>query len=182
MTRAIFEAANHAVGAAGENKRRPSGDFPLSGVATCGSCGGRMVGSRGGADKRRVYRCATRCDAPAVVTADKLEAYVVGVLREAFEHPGFEVGSPRPDADAAVAAVEDAERELDEFGSDLTARKRLGHRYHRHLEQRVAAVEAAEEQLREALASVEQARVVIPDELWDDLQPAELGGRSTRWP
>jgi site-specific DNA recombinase len=174
VTRAIFEAANHAIGDVGENKRRPAGDFPLSGIAACGSCGGKMVGGRGGADKRRVYRCAARCDAPAVVTAANLEALVVGELREAFKHPGFEVGSASPDADAAVTAVEDAERELDEFASDLTARKRLGHRYHRHLDQRVAAVEAAEEQLREALAGAEQPRIVVPDELWDDLQPGEL--------
>jgi site-specific DNA recombinase len=174
VTRTIFEAANHAIGDVGENKRRPAGDFPLSGIAACGSCGGKMVGGRGGADQRRVYRCAARCNAPAVVTAANLEALVVGELREAFKHPGFEVGSASPDADAAVKAVEDAERELDEFASDLTARKGLGHRYHRHLEQRVAAVEAAEEQLREALAGAEQARIVVPDELWDDLQPGEL--------
>jgi DNA invertase Pin-like site-specific DNA recombinase len=174
VTRAIFEAANHAIGDVGENKRLPAGDFPLSGVAACGSCGGRMVGGRGGADKRRVYRCADRCNAPVVITASNLEAYVVGELREAFQHPGFEVGTPSPDTDAAVAAVEEAEAELEAFGSDLTARKRFGHRYHHHLEQRVAAVEQAEQQLRDALTNAEQPRIVIAAELWDDLEPAEL--------
>ena len=89
-------------------------------------------------------------------------------------HPGFEVGMPSPDTDAAVEALEDAERELEAFGSDLTARKRFGHRYHAFLEQRAAAVEAAQEELRETLASAEPPRIVVPDELWDDLEPAEL--------
>ncbi len=173
VTRAIFEAANHGIGEVGE-RRLPAGDFPLSGVAECGSCGGHMVGGRGGSDKRRVYRCANRCEAPTVVSADLLEPHVVGELREAFRHPGFQVGSVSPDTDAAVAAVEEAERELDAFASDLKARRRLKHRYDRHLEQRVAAVENAEEALRAALAQAEHARVVVPDELWDDLQPAEL--------
>jgi DNA invertase Pin-like site-specific DNA recombinase len=175
VTRATFEAANHAIGDVGENKRRPAGDFPLSGVASCGSCNGRMVGARGGADNRRMYRCADRsCDARATVTAANLEAHVVATLREAFKHPGFEVGTPSPDTDAAVEALEDAERELEAFGSDLTARKRFGHRYHHFLEQRAAAVEAAQEELREALASAEPPRKVVPDELWDTLEPAEL--------
>ena len=175
VTRAIFEAANHRVGEVGDGeRRRPRGDFPLSGVAECEFCGGRMVGGRGGADNRRMYRCADRCDEPALVTASNLEALVVGELREAFQHPGFEVGTPNPDTDAAVAAVEEAERELEAFGSDLTARRRFGHRYHHHLEQRAAAVESAEQQLREALASVEQPRIVVPAELWDELEPAEL--------
>jgi DNA invertase Pin-like site-specific DNA recombinase len=173
VTRAAFEAANHAIGDVGE-RRLPAGDFPLSGIAACDACGGRMVGGRGGTDKRRVYRCADRCDAPTVVTASNLEAHVIGELRDAFQHPGFEVGTPNPDVDAAVAAVEEAESELEAFGSDLTARRRFGHRYHHHLEQRVSAVESAEEELRAALADVEQGRIVVPAELWDDLQPAEL--------
>jgi DNA invertase Pin-like site-specific DNA recombinase len=174
VTRAIFEAANHRVAQEAGERRSPRGDFPLSGVAVCGSCGGHMVGGRGGADKRRVYRCADRCDAPVVVSADPLESYVVDELREAFQHPGFQVGDASPDVDAAVAAVEEAERELDAFASDLTARKVLGERYHSHLTERAEAVEQAEARLHDALAAVERPRIVVPAELWDDLQPAEL--------
>jgi DNA invertase Pin-like site-specific DNA recombinase len=173
VTRAIHEAANHAVGV-GE-ARRPSAEFPLSGVAECESCGGRMIGSRGGGDKRRMYRCGTRCDAPAAISADAFEAHVVGVLRAAFQHPGFQVGTGTPAVDAATAAVEEAERELDAFAADQTARRLLGDRYHPNLVARVDAVDEARARLHEALTAVDATRVVVPAELWDDLQAAERG-------
>lgn len=173
VTRAIFEAANHAIGDVGE-RRLPAGDFPLSGVASCATCGGRLVGGRGGPDARRMYRCADRCNAPVATSAEPLEAHVVGILREAFQHPGFQVGAENPDVDAAVAAVEDAERELDAFASDLQARTMLGERYHDALSTRVRAVDSAQDAMQAVLASNAQARVVVPAELWDDLAPAEL--------
>ena len=51
----------------------------------------------------------------------------------------------------------------------------LGERYHHHLQQRAEAVEQAREQLQAVIADAEDAAVVVPDELWDDLTPAELG-------
>jgi uncharacterized membrane protein len=51
----------------------------------------------------------------------------------------------------------------------------LGERYHHHLQQRAEAVEQAREQLQAVIADAEDAEVVVPDELWDDLTPAELG-------
>ena len=173
VTRVIFEAAKRAAGEGGKRRRRADA-FPLSGVGTCGSCDGRLVGGRGGNDHRRVYRCAARCAAPVVISADLLEAHVVTELRGAFDHPGFQVGETSSAADEAVTVVEEAERRLDEFASDLTARELLGHRYHHHLEQRVTAVREAGERLQDALASAAPARVIVPDELWDDLAPAEL--------
>lgn len=168
--RAVFEAAQHVP----TGQRRPRGDFPLSGVASCGTCGGKMVGARGGGDNRRMYRCATRCDRPAVVSADLLEGHVVGVLQEAFEHPGFQVGSGQPDLAEVERTLLDAEAELDTFAADTTARRLLGHRYHPALQARAQAVDDAREALREVLAASERSRVVIPAELWADLEPAEL--------
>lgn len=133
-----------------------------------------MVGGRGGADGRRMYRCAARCAAPATISADLLEAHVVALVREAFEHPGFRVGGDDPDARAAEAALEDAERLLEEFASDIEKQKLLGHRYNHHLHQRVEAVTDAREELRRVMAGTAVARVIVPDELWDDLEPAEL--------
>jgi hypothetical protein len=97
---------------------------------------------------------------------------------------GYRVGQDDVDTSELVAAVEDAERQIDEFASDLAARDMLGDRYHRHLQQRVDAVRDAEAALRDAVAAAPAARVVIPDELWDTLEPAELaevlrGGLST---
>ncbi len=174
VSRAIFERVKHVL----EGRvipRRAKGVFPLSGVAACGTCGGHMIGGRGGADKRRVYRCAGRCAQPATVSADPLEAYVVALLRDAFQHPGFRVGGDdNPAVATAEAALLEAEVLLDEFASNMETQKLLGHRYHHHLEQRVAAVDSGREQLRKAMSNSAAPRVVVPAELWDELEPAEL--------
>jgi site-specific DNA recombinase len=174
VSRAIFQAARHQLGS-GERVRRPKEDFPLSGVAVCGTCAAHMVGARGGADARRMYRCSRRCEAPAVTSAVPLEQHVVTFLREAFRHPGMRVGGESADISAAETALLEAEHELDAFASDLNARRLLRDRYHYHLQQRVDALEQAREQLHTAMAAAVDSAVVVPDELWDDLTPAELG-------
>jgi DNA invertase Pin-like site-specific DNA recombinase len=174
VTRAIFEAVRHQLGS-GERTRRPKEDFPLSGVAVCGTCAAPMVGGRGGGDARRMYRCSRRCKAPAVTSAVPLEEHVVAFLREAFQHPGMRVCRESADMSAAEATLLEAEHELDAFASDLSARRLLGDRYHHHLQQRVDAVEQAREHLHAVMAAADDSAVVVPDELWDDLTPAELG-------
>jgi hypothetical protein len=169
--RATFEAAGRDTD---QPARRPSGDFPLSGLAVCGTCGSGLVGGRGGADNRRVYRCSARCDAPPVVTADLLEAYVVGLVRAWYRDAEVTVGEQGSDTAGLVAAVEDAERALDAFAADTKARALLGHRYHRALEAHTRAVDEAEEALRAAVSRAGRARVIVPDEVWDSLEPAEL--------
>jgi hypothetical protein len=134
-----------------------------------------MVGGRGGADARRMYRCSKRCKAPAVTSAVPLEQHVVAFLREAFQHPGMQVGGESPHLAAAENALVEAEHELDAFASDLSARRLLGDRYHHHLRLRVEAVDEAREQLHAIMTVAEDSTVVVPDELWDDLTPAELG-------
>jgi DNA invertase Pin-like site-specific DNA recombinase len=173
VTRAIFEAVRRQLGN-GERVRRASGCFPLSGVAACGTCGGPLVGGRGGAGRRRMYRCSARCQAPVSTSAELLERHVVDYLRDAFRHPGLRVGEGSVDVTAAEAALMDAEQELDAFASDLDARRLLGDRYHHHLRQRVDAVDQAREHLHAAIASAEGSTIVVPAELWDDLRPAEL--------
>lgn len=170
--RATFEAATHGLSARG--RRRPSGDYPLTGLVVCGTCGGGMVGGRGGADNRRVYRCAARCDAPPVVTADLLEAHVVGLVRDRYRNAQVTVGEHDAGSTEAVALVEEAERALDAFAADTKARQVLGHRYHRALEAHARAVEEAEEALRATVARAGQSRQIVPDEAWDSLEPAEL--------
>jgi len=170
VTRPVFEAAQHDVG----ELRAPNADFPLTGIAACGSCGGRLIGGRGGPDKRRMYRCASRCDAPVATSAVPLETHVVAELRAAFEHPGFRVGTETGDVKAAETALLEAETDLEQFAGDMTARKLLGHRYHAHLESRVNAVDEARQLLRQAMADTSGARIVVPAELWGDLTPAEL--------
>ena len=54
VSRATFEAAQPEPSA----RRRPKATFPLSGLARCASCDSPLVGARGGADNRRMYRCS----------------------------------------------------------------------------------------------------------------------------
>lgn len=173
VSRRTFEIAQHTIGEAIRVRARAD-VFPLSGVAQCGTCGTKLIGARGGNDARRMYRCSAHasCAAPVATSAEPLEAHVTTVLREAFEHPGFQVGEPDPSIDAKVVAVQDAERELDAFASDLTGRKLLGERYHRHLQERVEAVSKAQSEL--AAVASRPARVVLPAELWDELTVSEL--------
>jgi site-specific DNA recombinase len=169
-TRPIFEAAQSVPA-----RRRASDTFPLSGVIRCGSCGAEMIGSRGG-QGQRTYRCSAtlalskqKCDAGAVVTADRIETYLNQHARELLA--GLRATVSGPDADdleSLEEALARAEAELDEFASDLTMRRALGERYHRHLEQRVRAVEAAQEAYREAAKRAQPQLVLTGPEMVDD--------------
>jgi site-specific DNA recombinase len=175
VRRIAFENVQRIL-AAPVKRRRAKEVFPLSHVARCASCGGALVGARGGNDARRMYRCADRktCAAPVALSAQPLEDLVVAQLREAFDHPGFRIGQEGPDTAAAEEALREAENELDAFASDLTMRKALGHRYHHHLQQRIDAVDEMRAALHDALAEADASRVVVPAELWDELDPLEL--------
>jgi site-specific DNA recombinase len=173
VPRGLFEQVKRILDRPVQRRAKPA-DFPLSGLAECGSCGGRMVGGRGGPDARRMYRCATRCDGQAAVGAERLEKHVVGLLREAFTEPAFKVGGESVEVIEAEVALADAEAELDAFASDVKVRRLLGDRYHRNLERRVDAVNEARERLGVAMDATESAHVVVPAELWDSLEPSEL--------
>jgi site-specific DNA recombinase len=174
VDRATFDRARHQLGD-GKRTRRPKQDFPLSGVGACGTCGAPLVGGRGGPDARRMYRCSARCDKPVATSAESLEQHVVQWLRDRFQHPGMRVGGDAPDVREAETTLAGAENELDVFASDLDARRLLGDRYHHHLEQRVQAVESASARLQEILDAAEGTTVIVPSELWDDLEAVELG-------
>jgi DNA invertase Pin-like site-specific DNA recombinase len=155
-------------------RRKAKEEYPLSGVATCATCGNHMIGGRGGADARRMYRCSRRAKGCAVLSAEPLEAFVVNALRAAFQHSGFRVGGTAVAVTNAEATLVEAEQELDLFASDVDARRLLGERYHRHLADRVENVERARDALREAMGASDDAVTVIPDELWESLEPEEL--------
>jgi DNA invertase Pin-like site-specific DNA recombinase len=129
-TRAAFEAAQHEP----EGRRQPPADFPLSGIASCSTCGGPMVGGRGG-KSLRTYRCANSlaharrrgrsCPAPATMVADRLEDHIDGVLRAwASDHGSDVLSEPGegPDVDAALAEAEDADAEVAAYVEHTPAR------------------------------------------------------------
>jgi DNA invertase Pin-like site-specific DNA recombinase len=181
VSRVLFERVQRKL-AERVKRRAKAAVYPLSSLATCATCGGTLVADRGGNDHRRMYRCGARtrkgpnCPDPVSLSADPLEQYVVQVLREAFQGPAFEIGGgdDNTEVDTAEAALADAEDELDAFASDLTARQLLGDHYHHHLRQRVDAVADAREHLHAAMDAIAPVEMIVPDELWDTLEPVEL--------
>jgi DNA invertase Pin-like site-specific DNA recombinase len=158
---AIWEAAQTT-----PSSRKPAADFPLSGIIACATCEQPMVGSRGGRDAERTYRCAggltlsrSPCKRPALITARLLENHIQRVAQNALTGLRAIVGDPEADRLTLLErAVTDAEAELDAFAADLTLRRVLGDRYHNHLQARTHAVERARaayrSQAREAQESL----------------------------
>lgn len=177
VKRAVWEAAQPSPSST-RRERKAKDTFPLSGLASCGSCGGGLVGSRGGPDARRMYRCRDRCEKPVATSADPLEAFVVDELRAAWTHEGFAAGDEgSPALDEAEAALQEAEAELDAFVSDAggaAALRRLG-RYEAALIARVQAVDDSRATFRTQAGSMTSTVTVLPDEVWPTLTPEELG-------
>lgn len=177
VDRATWEAAQYEPSV----RHRAKAKFPLSGIAVCGTCGSPMIGHRSHDRKRpegvRAYRCSARagCAGPATTRAATLEDLVREAIREAWAAPGWSRGGSDVDLSAAEAGLQDAERELEQFAADLTARQLLGQaRYHDALQARVSAVSAAQATYRgEASKQAHLARV-LPVELLDTEDPAEL--------
>lgn len=130
VTRGAWAAAQHEPA---ERRRAPE-SFPLSGIASCATCGGPMVGGRAG-KALRTYRCAgslsqarrrgTGCPAPATMVADRLEPYVDDFLRSwASTYGALVVGEPRDvaEVEATLAEAEEADAELAAFLEYTSAR------------------------------------------------------------
>jgi DNA invertase Pin-like site-specific DNA recombinase len=133
----------------------------LSGLVRCAGCRyllkpDSMRGRNG--ERIGMYRCrgrhaAGRCPAPASVLARVLDPYVE-------EHFLAAIGPDGPLAEAVEASVavekalqevEDADRELDAFLSDVELRTLIGEdRYHRQAETRTQALADAETKLADA--------------------------------
>jgi DNA invertase Pin-like site-specific DNA recombinase len=167
-------------------KRRAKGDFPLSGFASCGTCGHHLVGARGGADGRRLYRCGAAvsgftgepCTEPASMSADLLEAHVISELRAAWNAPKFAVGDEPVggDLDSLRLAVEEADAEITRFASDPTAARVLGHEaWTAALVEREVVRDDAQVAYNAALESVTPMRVIeIDDAMWESLDAEEM--------
>jgi site-specific DNA recombinase len=185
VSRAVWEAAQPEPA----KRRRAKGTFPLSGLAVCGTCGGPLVGARGGADGRRMLRCAAglkthrgpRCKAPAAVSAEPLESLVRRRVAEALrEHPGYQ---QRDEDDAE--ALQRAEETLQEAEADRAAfvtvaaslARSLGaEAVERQAAELAARVDAAQIAFREAAVKAEGRGVEAPAaELLETAELEELG-------
>lgn len=171
VSRAIWEAAQTTPKA-----RAPSGDFPLSGLLRCGTCGAAMTGGRGGRRALRTYRCSTGstrtpCERGANVTASIAEEYVQAQARSLLEGFWARVSDPEADTLALLErTIIEAEAELDAFAADLTMRRALADRYHAHLTSRVEAVEKARDAYREQARQAQTALTIQADQVVDDWQ------------
>jgi DNA invertase Pin-like site-specific DNA recombinase len=153
--------------------RRSNGNYPLSHIARC-DCGGGLVGGlqTHARTKRtyRRYRCTT-CN-QCSISADKLEGWVRETLEIALADEQFRDRFSPDGLKEAQDALKDAEAERTRFGSDLEARKLLGHDgWIAGLEARARAVEEAQERFRDISSRSAQAQVlpaagqlVLPDQ------------------
>jgi DNA invertase Pin-like site-specific DNA recombinase len=159
-------------------KRRKAEDFPLSGLATCGTCGEPMVGGRssgrrhadGSRDAPRMYRCRAslrawkgeRCPKTTLVKADALETFVRDQLSAVISE--WEARLDEGDELAPLAEVlEAAEEELHEFAADLTMRRALGDDYPAHRDTRIKAVEEAREAYAHASRTTVSRRIAATE-------------------
>lgn len=149
---------------------RGKGCYLLAGIVRCAACGNRMKGSvstyrprNGEPQQVRYYRCRRRysggiCSAPASVSADDLDAYVADQFHRDVLSETFTGTAVNGEVDAAIAALRDAEAELEAFlTSPATAemRRTLGAEWvERGQNAKVAAVVASREAVAEARAAV----------------------------
>ena len=114
----------------GTNGKTASADFPLSGVAVCAACGGPLVGSRGGRDQHRRYRCNANerkggsCPEPLSVNAERLEALVAE--RAVKLQPAVDIEEAEAEVEAAESAREKAQRALTDYATNVEIQQAAG--------------------------------------------------------
>jgi site-specific DNA recombinase len=174
VTPAEWQAANLAPVRAIARGDRPS---LLGGIVRCAGCRYLLAPHNLGSasNKAPVYRCRTThtagvCPSPASINAQQLERYVEGVWREQMADQALAVQTDSQTLQQATDALAEAERELDSFASDLTARRVLGRRFHAALQTRADAVDEAQSVLQRAMA---QSIGTIAIESYDDLSVPE---------
>jgi DNA invertase Pin-like site-specific DNA recombinase len=112
--------------------RRSNGDYPLSGLALCGGCGGEMKGGlqtlptrpNGQPRQYRRMRCAdcNRCS----INADNFETYVREYIRPWLADDEFVLQFVGGDLRSAEAELEQAKAERKRFAKDTRARRLMG--------------------------------------------------------
>lgn len=144
VTPAIWQAAQTK-----PRSRRTNGDYPLSGIATCGACGEGLNGQLQTVEGRqyRRYRCSNpACGGGSSISADKLEVHVRETLANWLGNKRFVGRRSANRVDDAQQVLENAQAELQRYMADLETRALVGHQAWQHGAQaRSEAVEAARE-------------------------------------
>ena len=148
--------------------------YPLSGIATCGTCGAPMVAGPRSNGRMRRYRCSagqtlyrgTKCPKPASVAAGPLLDHVRERLRPILAAVTVSVADGNDELALAERAMREAEAELHAFAADLTLRRALGARYREHTDSRVQDVEGARTTYRKLARKAQtQERIQAADAL-----------------
>jgi DNA invertase Pin-like site-specific DNA recombinase len=171
-------------------KRRTALPYPLSGLATCATCGEVMVAggsNRPDGSRVRTYRCraslaswkGAKCSAPVSIVANRLEEYVLGQIREAYttaQQSARLVSDDGQGLDELQSQLEAAESERDRFASDPTAAELLGElAWTKALRARADRATAAQSAYRTAAETSRRTVLTIPVDQLDELPPADLG-------
>jgi DNA invertase Pin-like site-specific DNA recombinase len=177
ITPEMWDAAH---GSAGTPKRADRDPFLLAGIVRCGSCGGRMTGSRDVREEGTytTYRCRRRfswgmCPAPARCDADTLDTLATGWFEDNIgdlEAEGL-LGLDPDDQGAIDArkALDDAEADLEAWAS-APGTMRLARSQPAAYEKTMAGFIDAVQALRDHLASFTQGGLGLgPDigERWE---------------
>lgn len=109
-------------------QRKAHSRFLLAGLVRCAHCRYAMGGQTyGGSGSTPIYRCnGRRCKAPSVITAERLEGFVHGLVLERVRGLELEAAAEGVDLEAVDRSYEEAEAELRAFAADVNARRRLG--------------------------------------------------------
>ncbi|HTR72783.1 MAG TPA: recombinase family protein [Solirubrobacteraceae bacterium] len=155
------------------------GDHPslLGGILRCAGCRYLLAPHNlaNKSNKTPIYRCRTihsagACPSPTNVNARQIEEYVENVWRQQMADQAVAIQPDSESLQRATDALTEAERELDAFASDLTARRVLGRRFHAALEARAVAVEQAQTTVQRAMTQSIDGEVI---ESYGDLSVPE---------
>ena len=173
---ALVELATFDAAQTTPRARRSNGDYPLSHIATCQSCGGGLVGAlqtvRGKTYRR--MRCSNAgCTCRTSISADPLEAHVADELRAALSSTAFRLRFDAGRLDDLRERRAAAVHELRAFGDDTEAHELLGDTGWRSgLRSRKAKVDALAAEVQALEATAAQVEQLPAADQLDD--PAEF--------
>jgi site-specific DNA recombinase len=179
VARAIWEAAQPKE----PRRRKPRREYPLSGLAQCGTCGEAMIGGNAGAGLR-TYRCRAslklwkgdQCPAPATTVAQGLEDYVRAALADFLRQRWTAHEDLEGELAQAEMELRDAEAELDSLVADASLRRTLGpDRFRQLVEGNVQTVDEAQARYRNAAGRAAHAFTIAEPELVESASHEELG-------
>jgi len=154
-------------------QHRPSSPFLLRGLIRCAHCRYAMGGqSAGGGDGRTpIYRCTRNCEGSSVITAERVEGYVLGLIRR--EGPlRVERLEGAADFERIDREAEASIAEVQAFVADLEARRLLGEEGWREgLRVRVADQDAKLARRERRRREIKESRLLMG---FDDLSRHDL--------